>query len=98
MARYVDADKITDEDILFYLGRGFADCAEDVRDLIHNAPTADVAPVVHAHWIPTKCDSPFLVSYKCSICNREVFLTNPNFLLHEYPYCNCGAKMGEAEP
>ena len=58
-------------------------------------PNADVAPVVHAHWI--KHDKTLAVSFgasvvvghyfECSSCGRTED--------HEETYCNCGAKMGE---
>ena len=48
MARYIDADK-TDEVIKTELG--MYDTTE-LKEMLKYFPTADVAPVVHAHWIP----------------------------------------------
>lgn len=57
---------------------------------------ANVAPVVHAHWIPIKqrmyaCNDKVgeicTVGYACSICGEEAEI--------EYPYSHCGAKMDE---
>ena len=60
-------------------------------DDIDAAPTLDVAPVIHACWIPV-CntwthDSHEYGStvYVCSNCQRHS--------LYEEPYCHCGAKM-----
>lgn len=51
---------------------------------INHAPAADVAPVVHAHWIADKD------SKRCSNCGC---CQGKNFLF-EHNYCSyCGAKM-----
>lgn len=66
--------------------------AVSVED-IDDAPTLDVEPVVHAHWVRS-CNSWTHDMYKygstiyvCSKCRR--------YELCEEPYCNCGAKMDE---
>lgn len=48
-------------------------------DLTDNAPTANVSPVKHVHWISTK--------YKCSECGVIVWGNDFNFCP------NCGATM-----
>ena len=56
--------------------------------IINEAPTADVAPVVHGHWI--RQDESF-TRFKCSNpeCGAENYGGFEN-------YCpNCGAKMDE---
>ena len=53
-------------------------------------PSADVAPVVHAHWIPQKENHEFKeVWMKCSACGYPVsrWTGNTNFCP------SCGAKM-----
>lgn len=61
---------------------------------LRKAPTADVAPVVHAHWIPIKkrmyaCRDKvgeiITVSFTCSNCG----ITEEN----EWTHCHCGATM-----
>lgn len=51
------------------------------------APAADVAPVVHGHWIKSM---PILgagdLETRCSVCGRICHEENA-------PYCCCGAKM-----
>lgn len=63
---------------------------------VHYAPTADVAPVVHAHWI-YKGSSHYGLNdwchrFECSVCGREVELDTKKDIA-EIPYCHCGAKM-----
>lgn len=59
----------------------------DAIDMIEDAPAADVAPVVHGRWVPTK--APFMNGCKdCSVCGYRTVWG------HRYNYCpNCGAKM-----
>lgn len=73
---------------------GMFDC-EDVISSVENAPAADVAPVVHGHWI--KDNDSFQTDdyyccyfdYNCSECSNIV---NDRYKLPNY--CpNCGAKM-----
>lgn len=62
---------------------------------IDEAPAADVAPVVHGHWVEVtdevqdilKERPPYVMlrAYKCSLCGR--------YETKMEPYCNCGAKM-----
>lgn len=66
-----------------------------LKTSIELAPTLDVAPVIHARWIPV-CntwthDSHEYGStvYVCSNCQRHS--------LFEEPYCHCGAKMDADE-
>lgn len=51
MARYIDGDKLIQENL------EIIDCdvnhpkyEDTLRDIIDNAPTEDVAPVIHAKW------------------------------------------------
>ena len=50
-------------------------------------PVANVAPVVHGRWVPTK--APFMNECEdCSVCRYRTVWG------HRYNYCpNCGAKM-----
>ena len=53
-----------------------------------DAPAADVAPVVHAEWIPHEhvSRSPYARNYDCSACGNSPIETGD--------FCNkCGAKM-----
>lgn len=61
--------------------------ADVVISDIKGMKAADVAPVVHGRWIPTK--APFMNECKdCSVCGYRTVWG------HRYNYCpNCGAKM-----
>ena len=58
---------------------------------INSIPAADVAPVVHGHWVEKElfipwCDDDVDIIYECSCCRTESGGTSP--------YCpNCGAKL-----
>ena len=77
MPRYIDADD-TDNITVFLDSRGYLKRIE--------APTADVAPVVHAHWEKVKGGVHF--PYRCSRCGDKADS-------NEYTHCHCGAKMDE---
>lgn len=65
---------------------------QDIYNAIEEAPTADVAPVVHGHWIEKEKYS-FGIMYDCSLCDNRI-LDNG----YSWNYCpNCGAKMDEKE-
>lgn len=87
MPRYIDAEPI-EQFIANGLNRtpkeeaiGFD--AIEILSEIHFAPTADVAPVIHAHWILKDTGLP-----ECSHCGGNcVYMAD---------YCPCcGAKMDE---
>ena len=79
MPRYIDADKIPYSDLnLIILPAVFA-----YKDDIDKIPTADVAPVVHAHWIKRVGGY-----FDCSNCGAVSDWKSP--------YCpRCPAKMDE---
>lgn len=59
--------------------------------LLNDMPVADVAPVVHGRWVPTKV--PFMNECEdCSVCGYRTVWGR------RFNYCpNCGAKMDEKE-
>lgn len=87
MPRYIDADALL-EKVQFRMPTNndtdkiIKRCVEIIRNLIENAPTADVAPVVHGHYVfDDDGDS------SCSVCHEK-------YLDHTQNHCpNCGAKM-----
>ena len=74
------------------VGNPFPDGVDaiDIKD-VDAIPAADVAPVVHGRWVPTK--APFMNECKdCSVCGYRTVWG------HRYNYCpNCGAKMDGGE-
>lgn len=58
-------------------------------------PAADVAPIVHGHWIRFKDSDTCYVHMRCSACSA--YWSDPSHADY-FRYCpNCGAKM-EREP
>ena len=88
MADYIDR-KAALESICFDCSAA-NDCLANERcvdyERMKQIPAADVAPVVHGHWI--EIDDEFGLTYECSECHIEGVLYGD--------YCpNCGAKMEE---
>ena len=87
MAEYIEREKAYEAVLFATCGSGYQYEATYAIDLM---PDADVAPVVHGHWIRQdesftkfKCSNP-----KCGIENCSGFEN----------YCpNCGAKMDEGK-
>lgn len=90
MPRYIDADKLINESKLDEFG--CFDWSEVLAVITDEklAPTEDVQPVVHAHWIKTEHKG-----YKCSLCNCLSSLFDENLKSVFCPWC--GAKMDEKE-
>lgn len=66
-------------------------CTKNLQS-ISDMPAADVAPVVHGHWIEKEKYS-FGIMYDCSLCDNRI-LDNG----YSWNYCpNCGAKMDKKE-
>lgn len=78
-------DKWNDKSAPVSWSHAYADFIEDIE----NQPAADVAPVVHGHWI--RQDESF-TRFKCS--NPECGIENCSGFENYCP--NCGAKMDEA--
>ena len=72
--------------------------SELARQILASMKEADVAPVVHAHWVYrgnehySLCD--WYERFECSRCRRKVKLSSKGEI-EDLPYCNCGAKMDE---
>lgn len=64
---------------------------EDMIDAVWDFIAADVAPVVHGHWIEELGN---VISCRCSRCDHSYNLYEDD--INGYPYCAwCGAKMDE---
>ena len=79
-------DKWNDKSAPVSWSHAYADFIEDIE----NQPAADVAPVVHGHWI--RQDESF-TRFKCS--NPECGIENCSGFENYCP--NCGAKMCEED-
>ncbi len=84
MARYIDADKLKPDTKTFTSAYSEELIEVYSQEAIDNAPTADVAPVVHGHWII--CSDGYYPY--CSECCDEP----KNGVMTKY-CSNCGAKM-----
>ena len=83
MSRYIDADEI----IIYpkIIGGGIVFIVDLVQ--LNKIPTADVKPVKHGKWKPSKSGK----QYVCSECNHI-------FGNKSYKYCPfCGAEMYKGE-
>lgn len=98
MPRYVDADKVIDVMKVAYWDENIQSAKDDpcvidamidwsIRQ-VKDAPTEDVAPVVHAHW--KRKENYVIDGFEWGICSHC------NNLVPAIPYCGfCGAKMDE---
>lgn len=93
MGRYIDADKFHE-----WVYPNWSYCAQnddDFHDAIDAQPTADVAPVAHAHW-EKHFKRPGVYEdlyWHCTNCNSK---TLEEYAPYWWLYCpHCGAKMDE---
>lgn len=85
MPRYIDADSLCE-------GRVSND---PVVIAAKCELTADVAPVVHGHWIITDYEDGMMFA-ECSVCTMPFAYWKGNTRIGKMPYCpHCGAKMDE---
>ena len=94
MSDYISRDVAIIEFIDNDLDHIQAPNGKEAVQILSDIPAADVAPVVHAYWIPQKENHEFKeVWMKCSACGYPVsrWTGNTNFCP------NCGAKMDGKE-
>ena len=104
MAEYIEKNKAIKELYEVYdyefptASGGFDEYARMiVPNTIKNMPAADVAPVVHGHWIEQE-DGNLDTYYTCSSCKEDFDLIAGTPCENLYNYCpSCGAKMDEKE-
>ena len=94
MARYIDADKLKPKTEWWREMDDYDHEREYCRSYyplseIENAPTEDVTPIIHAHWIVREPTEEFIAEYyECSHCHYEDVLKEN--------YCpECGAERRE---
>ena len=98
--RLIDANVITDKEIVHYLGREYASCTPDVMDLLNDQPTIEAVPVVHG--CNNNQNYHEVDEFRCSVCGlhledwvRHVHDGGAEFIKeYEFKYCpECGAMM-----
>lgn len=100
MAEYIERDEILQK-----ISRMIEYCKKDnkvngltalfqVGDAVIDCKSADVVPVVHAHWIPQFVSKRGLSDFfTCSECNKSCF-TSHKVKMCSNNFCpNCGARM-----
>lgn len=90
MSRYIDADEITKEKLIEFVGGQNSISFDDLLWMIKDyMPTADVVEVVHGEW--EEYSGPLY--RRCSVCKMEYDKLTNQFTGNYCP--NCGAKMGK---
>ena len=96
--RYIDAVKLMDDAVITRSYKGES-CVP--VDCIDDAPTEDVAPVVHGHWYFTEYEY-----FTCSVCGKSYYngcesSAEARSRLDKgdvFDFCpHCGAKMDEED-
>ena len=95
MARFIDADKLIWQ---VHDSDKYGTITKQVFiSLLQNSETADVAPVIHAHWKIIYESSAGVTDAKCSNCGYESLAYEND--VHTDENCNycpcCGARMDE---
>lgn len=102
MTRYIDADtlyvKVKAECNPYGKPTISFDDGCKVLDMIRRIPTADVAPVVHAHWVSVDYHEISNATHECSNCHADREFTTYEDVENNWKYCgHCGAKMDEKQ-
>ena len=101
MARYIDADEYRKR-LEMICGDGYTKQVIDIfidwfMSIAESTESADVAPVIHAHWTITYESTAGVTDAKCSNCGFESLAYEND--VHTDENCNycpcCGAKMDE---
>lgn len=93
MSRYIDVEPSKIDEVI-KTELGMYDTVE-LKEMLSYYPTADVAPVIHAHWELWDHEEAS-TTLRCSRCGREVeHKGSYDEIKDVFPYCHCGAKMDE---
>ena len=105
MPRYIDAEMVeckidemqnrllTNDDLLWDINKPYYAGLAMARGFLNDTPTADVEEVRHGKWIYEGHHEMMGHAFQCSVCTRWMFTNSPEYVVEEYPYCHCGAKM-----
>ena len=64
-----------------------------IVEFFEKQPTADVEEVRHAKWIYKGHNDMTGHVFQCSVCGRWRFANSTEYVIEEYPYCHCGARI-----
>lgn len=96
MSRYIDADAALKRFEEMHGNESeLLNCynADWIVSFIEAQPTADVEEVRHGKWIYEGHHEMMGHAFQCSVCTRWMFTNSPEYVVEEYPYCHCGAKI-----
>lgn len=90
--RLIDVERKQGSDVMNY-GRERVNQTEVIMEYIeYMAPTADVAPIIHARWV--LLDECANSGYYCSNCQKKLVKEGWSDTVKKIKFCpNCGAKM-----
>ena len=94
MPKYINADLLKAE---FTGNFTKAYATPLIKTIIDQQPTADVQEVKRGKWIHRGHNGQMEYAFECSVCERWMFTDFPKYVVEEYPYCHCGAKMESVE-
>ena len=96
MPRYVDVDNIGSFMVCAFPDDEYAiGWNEAIAKIETSAPTADVAPVIHGHWIVTD-NGVNGKTADCSVCGSHFVYFKGHLQIDKMPGCpKCLAKMDE---
>lgn len=103
MDRYIDADLIKNIELIPYKRKSgninviIANMAiAGAKQVVDKIQTADVQPVIHAHWEYRYDTGIYQTEFLCSRCKGLIETYSCTVDEVEYEYCpHCGAKMDE---
>lgn len=97
MAEYIDKEELLKKIGSFPLSWEYGQAVEQIYEIVENEEPADVAPVVHAHWILNTDD--FTPKKRCEHCGYNKPIPAGERIQSEPEnYCpHCGAKMDKKE-
>ena len=73
--------------------KGYGEAMDDLADV----PAADVEEVRHGKWVYKGHHPVMSHVLQCSVCKRWMFTNSLEYVVEDYPYCHCGAKIHNVE-
>lgn len=92
--RLIDAEKITEKEICFFLGKENSSCADDVMDLLNAQPTARDNGETCEWQSPAIMDENYKFKVQCNHNPLKRGTVPANFSYRDFVYCPfCGRKI-----